>query len=97
MTKRIQVSLPDPVADLLKRLAADCEMSESQCVTQFIRRYHDSFRELFAIDCDPQPVPEIKQSPPNPDPPTSVAFIHQSIPSPPTPAGGDLLALIANS
>jgi hypothetical protein len=97
MTQRIQVSLPDEVADLLQRLATDCEMSPSQCITQLIRRHHGNIRELFAIDCDPQPAPEIRPSPQNPDPPTSVAFIHQSSPSPPVGAGGDLLALIANS
>lgn len=97
MTQRIQVSLPDEVADLLQRLAADCEMSPSQCITQLIRRHHGNIRELFAIDCDSQPAPEIRASPPNPDPPTSVAFIQQSSPSPPASVGGDLLMLIANS
>lgn len=94
MTQRIQVSLPDEVHAQLQQLAADCEMSTSQCITQLIRRHNADIRNLFAIDCKPvQPTAtncnllQPSDSLPLIEPQTVAAM----------PETSDLLALIASS
>jgi CopG-like RHH_1 or ribbon-helix-helix domain, RHH_5 len=94
MTQRIQVSLPDEVHSQLQQLAADCEMSTSQCITQLIRRHNADIRNLFAINCNPlQPAAtncnQLQPSDPLPlIEPLSVASM---------PEVNDLLSMIANS
>jgi hypothetical protein len=50
MAKRLNISLSDKADELLQSLAADCEMSVSQCLSQMVLRNHTQFRALFALD-----------------------------------------------
>jgi hypothetical protein len=86
------IDLPPDAAETLDRLANDCDLSPSQCVTQLLRRHGADLHRLFATNIPISSVPVVSALRPEAEPsgPSTPTAAPMPLEAAPKSAGGKL-------